>query len=113
MTFDQLQTKIIAKAHRKDLSAQCPGFIEDARIHINGRLTLNLAPLVNPTDTNEVLTAQPLLYFYAGLQSLYEWIEEYETATYFNGLFNVVADRFYVTAPGTEPLVMKSENPAP
>lgn len=113
MTYQELQTKMIDMSHRKDMTARVPGFIEDARVRLNSRLGLELVPLVAPTDTNDILTENYLLYYYAAMQSLYEFIVEYETASYFDGQFNRQADNFYVTAPGTTPLVITPEGPTP
>jgi len=113
MTYEQLQAKIVATSHRKDLTAQIPGFVEDARVLLNYRLGLALVPLVNPTDTNDLLTANPLLYFYPAMKALYEYIVEIETASYYNQLYQEQAANHYVTATGTTPLVITPENPSP
>ena len=113
MTYDELKAKIIATSHRKDLTNAVPGFVEDARQLLNYRLGLALQPLENGTDTNEILTANYLLYFYPAMKALYEYIVEIETATYYEGLYQVQAAAHFITAPGTEPLVITPECPAP
>lgn len=109
MTFDQLYAKIADKVHRKDMTARLPTFVDAARQMLNGRLSLALVPPTAPTETNEILTDWPLLYFYAALAELYEFIEEYETASYFHGKWDREVDRYYVTRAGTEPLAILSE----
>jgi len=93
--------------------ARAPGFIEDARVQLNYRLTLDLQPLVLPTDTNDVLTANWLLYFYPAMAKLYEFIVEFETAAMYDSLFQREANAYYTTAPGTEPVSITPECPAP
>ena len=113
MNYAELQAKIIDQSHRKDMANRVPGFIDDARLRINNRLGLALEPLVNPDDTNDVLTDNDLLYFYPALQALYEFIGEFETASYFQNKWQGQADGYYVTRAGTDPLVIIPENPAP
>jgi hypothetical protein len=113
MNYLQLVDKIVAVSHRKDLRAQVPQFVEDAQQQINDRLGLALVPFNAGTDTDPVLTEQPLLYFYPAMKSLYENIIEFETATYYDNLFQRQADAFYITAPGTTPLTITPEVPAP
>jgi hypothetical protein len=113
MTYAELQAKIKDQSHRKDMDARIPGFIDDARNRINSRLGLALAPLVNPDDTNDVLTNNDLLYFYPACQAMYEFIGEFETASYFQNKWQGQADGYYVTRTGTTPLVITPENPAP
>lgn len=111
--YQTLQADMVALSHRKDLTSKTAGFIEQARKRINQRLGLELAPLVDPTDTNEVLDENSLIYFYPAMKALYEFIVELETATYYEGLFQQEADGYYVKAKGTTPLVIKPECPAP
>jgi hypothetical protein len=113
MTYQELRDKIITTSHRKDLVNVTPSFIEDARVTINYRLGLALAPLSNPDDTNEILTANPLLYFYPAMKGLYEYIVELENAAYYDTLWQAQAAQHFVTAPGTTPLTITPEVPAP
>lgn len=111
MNYQQLQAKIIAQSHRTDMVAKVPGFIEDARVMLNYRLNLELAPFALDTDTNEVLTANHLLYYCAAMKALYEYIFEFETANYFYGQWQDQVAEHYVNATGTEPLVITPEVP--
>lgn len=113
MNYQQLQDKIIAQSHRKDMAAKVPGFIEDARVMLNYRLGLELAPLELADDTNEVLTANHLLYYCAAMKALYEFIFEFETASYFYTMWQDQVAEHFVNAPGTVPLVITPEEPAP
>lgn len=114
MTFDELYAKIADKCHRTDMTVRIPRFVDDARTMINLRLGLVLVPPLLPTDTDEVLTDFPLLYFYAALAELYEFIEEYETGNYYVGKWNNEVDRYYITREGTTPLVIvPAEESAP
>lgn len=113
MNYGELKAKIKDQSHRKDLDARIPSFVDDARNRLNYRLTLELVPLSADTDTDAILTDNPLLYFYAAMQALYEFIFEYETASYFNGRFIEQCDMHYVTAPGTEPIAITPEEPTP
>lgn len=109
MTFQELYDQIADKVHRKDMTARMPSFVDAARQMLNGRLGLALVPPADPADTNEILTDWPLLYFYAATAELYEFIEEYETASYFHGKWEREVDRYYITRDGTTPLVILSE----
>lgn len=111
--YQQLQADMVALSHRKDMAVRAPGFIEQARKRINQRLGLTLAPFVNPTDTNEVLDENALIYFYPAMKALYEFIVELDTASYYEGLYQQEADGFYIKAAGTEPLTITAEVPAP
>lgn len=113
MNYQQLQDKIVATAHRKDMVPRAPDFIEDARVRLNYRLGLELVPLVLPDDTNDILTANWLLYFYPAMKALYEFIVELDTAAVYEGLYMQEVGNHYVTAPGTEALVIKPECPIP
>lgn len=106
MTFAELYAMIADKVHRKDMTARIPGFVETARTMLNMRLGLELGTPVAPTDTNETLTEWPLLYFYAAMAAQYEFIEEFETASYYDGKWEREADRYYITRAGTVPLVI-------
>lgn len=106
MIFSELYAAMADKCHRKDMGARIPKFADSARQQINLRLGLLLVPPVDDTETNEILTDWPLLYFYAGMAELYEFIEEYETASYFIGKWDREVDRYYITRAGTEPLVI-------
>jgi hypothetical protein len=113
MNYAELQAKIIDQSHRKDMASRVPGFIDDARTRINYRLSLELVPLAADTDTNDVLTSNPLLYFYPAMQALYEFIFEFETANYFMNLWQQEVAEYYVNRAGTEPLVITPEGPTP
>lgn len=109
MTYLELRNKIIATSHRKDLTALVPQFVDDARTLINERLGLQLVPLVADDATDDVLDRFPTIYFYAAMAALYEYIVEFETATYYLNRFGFQCDGYYITASGTEPLVIKPE----
>lgn len=116
MTFSELYAKIADKCHRKDMTARIPGFVDDARVMLNMRLGLVLVPPADPADTDEILTDWPLLYYYAALAELYEFVEEYETGSYFGAKWEREVDRYYITRAGTEPLVIlpaEDEEPMP
>lgn len=113
MTYLELQKKIIDKAHRKDMATRAPEFIEDARVRLNYRLGLELVPLVADDDTNQILTDNWLLYFYPAMKGLYEFIEEFETASYYEQKYRDEADNYYITRPGQDTLVITPEVPAP
>lgn len=113
MTYLELQNKIIDQSHRKDMAARVPQFIDDARVLINYRLSLELAPFTMPDETNEVLDSNHLLYFYPAMKALYEFIFEFETANYFDMLWQNLASDYYVNREGTEPVVITPEVPAP
>lgn len=114
MTYKELQDKMIAQSHRKDMAGLVPRFInEDARTRLNMRLGLALVPFTADADTNDILDAWPLLYFYAGMVALYNFIIEMETADYFESLYRAEVDSYYITRAGTEPLTITPEVPAP
>lgn len=112
MNYAELQAKIIDQSHRKDMAARVPGFIEDARVLLNYRLTLELAPFAADADTNEVLDTNWLLYFYPAMKALYEFILEFETANYFDAMYQNAVSDYYVNRTGTEPLTITPEVPA-
>jgi hypothetical protein len=72
--------------------------VEDARIKLNSRFGLTLAPFVADTDTNTVLTNFPLLYLYAALQALYEHLNNGDNAGYYKGLFDEQCSLQNITA---------------
>lgn len=109
MTYAELQADIADRSHRKDMAARIPKFIESARVRINYRLTLELVPFTAPDDTNDILTGNPLLYFYPAMQGLFEFIEEFESASYYNQMFDNQIAAYYVTRSGTEPLTVTPE----
>lgn len=113
MTFADLYEKMADKSHRTDMAARIPKFVDDARTMLNLRLGLTLAPPADPDDTDEILSEWPLLYYYAAMGELYEFVEEYETGSYFAAKWEREIDRFYVTRLGTVPLVITPEEPMP
>lgn len=106
MNFGELKSKMVATSHRKDLSGNVAGFVDDARVLINQRLGLSLVTFAADSDTDVVLTDAPMLYFYGAMAALYEYILEFETATYYLARLNEQFDAYYVTAPNTVPLVI-------
>lgn len=107
MNYQQLQDKLAGLAHRADLAAVIPDFINiNARTWLNMRLQLELEPLVLPDDTNPTLTDYPLLYVYAGMRALYEHTNEGDNARHYDQALEREADRYYITRPGTTPLVI-------
>lgn len=113
MNYGELKAKIIDQSHRKDMAGRVAGFIDDARLRINFRLSKNLAPLMADSDTDEILQENDLLYFYPAMQSLYEFIYEFETAAYFQNKWEGQASGYYLTRAGTTPLAITPEVPAP
>lgn len=113
MNYGELQAKIIDQSHRKDMTARVPQFIEDARVILNYRLSLELAPLVLADDTNEVLTTNWLLYFYPAMKALHEFILEFETASYFDAMYQGQVSEYYVNRKGQDALVITPEEPMP
>lgn len=113
MTYAELQQKMVLISHRKDMNVLVLGFISDAQQRVNQRLGLDLPPLVNDSDTDEILTNNYLLYFYPAMKALYEYIIELETASYYESLYQQEADGYYVTRTGTTPLTITPEVPAP
>lgn len=87
MTNLELQNYIIGKIHRTDLATTVPTFIEAARIKINRRFGLSLAPLTNDSSTNAVLTDWPDLYQFESLRAAYEWLNDGDNATYYGQRF--------------------------
>jgi hypothetical protein len=112
MIYSELKTRLAQIGHRSDLSSQMANFTQDATEKINRRFGLALAPLVLDTDTNEVLTNWPLLYLYAALQSLFEFTNNGDNATYFSGLWNLEADRQNITGGSSATDSWNSEPPA-
>jgi hypothetical protein len=98
MTYGQLKARLVSVSHRTDLTASLPDFVEDARIKLNSRFGLTLAPFVADTDTNTVLTNFPLLYLYASLQALYEHLNNGDNAGYYKGLFDEQCSLQNITA---------------
>lgn len=112
MTYQELQDRLIYASHRKDLTTKVPQFIADAQTEISQRLTLTLAPFVNPDDTDEVLTSAPMLYFYAALAQLWESVMEFEAASYAWNRYDAELSNYYINAPGTAALVITPEEPS-
>lgn len=113
MNYQELQAKMVDLSHRKDMGTRIPGFIEDARDRLQLRLGLTLTPFVEPTDTNEILEQNWLLYFYPAMKSLYEFIIEMETALYYERMYEGQVDQYFITRQGTTPLTITPECPAP
>lgn len=113
MNYGELQAKIIDQSHRKDMAARVPQFIEDARVILNYRLSLDLAPFSAPEDTNDLLTGNWLLYFYPAMKALHEFILEFETASYWDAMYQEQAGAYYTTRKGQETLVITPEEPMP
>jgi len=107
MTYSQLKTLILQIAHRSDLNSQVAQFVQNAQDKINQRLTLALVPLVNPDDTDTILTQFPMLYVQAALISLYEFINEGELVQYYQGSWNDQVDQYNITstAAGSAPVI--------
>lgn len=113
MTYKELQDRMIAQSHRKDMATRIPGFIDDARGMLNYRLSLELAPFVNDDDTNDILTDNWLLYYYAAMRMLYEFIYEFETAMYFDQQYQYEMSNYYINRKGQDPLAITPQEPLP
>jgi hypothetical protein len=117
MDNQALQNRLAGIAHRKDLTAQIPLFVEDARERINRRFSLELQPLSTQSSTNDVLTNFPLLYVYAAASSMFEYLNNGENAIYYDQKWETECARQNVLNPYTstdhytadEPPYIKSE----
>jgi len=106
MNYLELTQQLTQVSHRSDLQSQMYNFVQSATEKLNRRLNLSLVPLVADTDTNEILTDWPLLYLYASLAALYQYIEEGDNMSTYLQLWDGEVNQQNITAPGTEPLVM-------
>ena len=108
MNYQGMILRLAQTAHRNDLSAQMPNFMNDATERINRRLTLALTlDTTQPDSTNSVLTDQPMLYYYAGLQSLYEFVNEGDNAMTANERYEDEISRYNVTSTAIHtPIIM-------
>ena len=102
MNYGQLKQRLSATAHRTDLALSLPFFVEDARLKINARYGIKLAAFVNDSDTNGVLTNNTLLYLYASLQSLYEFLNDGDNARYYSGLWDIEAANQNINAASSD-----------
>ena len=101
MDYTSLTANLAQIAHRSDLTAQMPGFVAAATEKINRRFNLVLVSPAAGTDTNDVLTQFPLLYVYAALVSLYEFLDNTGSAQYYAAQFNDQADLQNITQVDT------------
>lgn len=113
MTYEELCNKILATSHRRDLTDQVQGFVDDARVLLNYRLGLTLPKLGPADDTNEILLSNHLLLFYPAMKALYEYIVEIETAAYYDQLYQGAVADYFINRAGTTPLTITPEVPAP
>ena len=88
MDFGQLKGNISSISHRPDLATSMPLFVDTAREKINRRFRLALVSFTTDTDTNAVLTECPLIYIYASLQALHEFINNGDNAIYYKSLWD-------------------------
>jgi len=99
MNYGELQAYIAAFLHRTDLSGQIPDFVENARERLNRRFNLVLVPLVDDTDTNDLLTATPSLYYYAAISNGYGFLHNGEAMTTYNTRWEDECDRQNILQP--------------
>lgn len=111
MNYGELKTRLAQIAHRSDLSSQMENFTQDATEKINRRFGLALAPLVEDSDANDVIKNWPLLYLYAALQSLNEFVNNGDNATYFGTLWENEANRQNITGASSATDGWNSEPP--
>lgn len=84
--------------HRTDLGAQLPNFVNDANERINRRFG---TALTVPVDTDPLPTGTDQLYLFAALASGYEYLNNGDNAKYYDGKWELEADRQNVLQPGT------------
>lgn len=101
MTYSELKSRLAQISHRNDLEPQMASFVDMAKERINRRFGLSLATLSGDADTNEVLSLWPILYLYASLQALYEFLNNGDNATYYKDLWEQEADRQNITGAST------------
>jgi hypothetical protein len=114
MNYDELISRMAGIAHRNDLAAVLPNFVADANEKINRRFNLSLETPSPTVSTNTVLTTWPLLYLYSGMQSLYEHLENGDSATYYRQAWEQEADRQNITlsSADTDPWTVDALPPA-
>lgn len=107
MDFTGLSAEVLGISHRSDLADQVDNFALHATERINRRLGLSLTSPASGTDTNDILTNWPLLYIYATLAALYEFINEGDNVRYYNGRFveEIDAQNITSTAATTTPVI--------
>lgn len=114
MNYTELQARVLGIAHRGDLVAQMEGFASDANEKINRRFSLALVAPSTTNATNEVLTSYPLLYVYAALTSLYDYLDNTDDADRYQEKWNIEADAQNVSQSGavTDPWTIDDVPPA-
>ena len=113
MNYADLKTRLSMTCHRVFKDTEYFSFTADATERINRRLNLQLVTPVADADTNEVLTAYPLLYVYAALIAAYEHLNNGDNATYYEQAWQEECAGQNITQAAstdpyaTEPPVMK------
>jgi hypothetical protein len=98
MTPADVKTRISQILHRSDLAAQLPNWVNDANERINRRFGIEL---VVPADDAPLPAGTYQLYLFAGLVSGYEHLNNGDNARYYDGKWELEADRQNVLQPGT------------
>jgi hypothetical protein len=104
--YASLQAAIADEMHRLDMAGRIPTFVQNAHIEIarwvkdysvecvqdpNGcwcrtRVPYELAPLVNGSDSNDVLTQFPFAYLYLATAAGLTFIRDYEGAAAYQAM---------------------------
>jgi hypothetical protein len=113
MNYSELTARMASLLHRSDLTASMVDFVGDATAKVNARWGLQLAPLVLPDDTNEVLTDSPLVYLYWAMESAYLHLNDGDNATTYGDLATTMASQQNITAAktSTDPYLAAGEPP--
>lgn len=113
MNYGELKAKLTGTLHRTDLAAKLPDFVLDAQDRISRRFRIELAPLVDDEDTDQVLTGSHLLYFYAAMAEACLFLRDFAGSDMWGKAWEMEASREVVTSgrAWTDPATDADGNP--
>lgn len=97
MNRQGLRDMIINESHRSDMGGEVDAFIDRAHEVVQARFGVQLALGQDAADSNTVLGAYPLLYFYPAMRRFAEHIRDWEEAVHWDDLFIKEASRMNTT----------------
>lgn len=97
MNRQGLRDMIISESHRSDMAGKVDAFIDRAHEVVQARFGIELALGQDANDSNSVLGAYPLLYFYPAMRRFAEHIRDWDEAVHWDNLFIKEASRMNTT----------------
>ena len=102
MNYGELKAAAQAWQHRTDLGSQIELCVQNVTNRLEVRFGIDIVPLVNDADTNDILTANPQVYLYGTSRELAIYTHDAVATQAYEALYQDEVSRLNITYNGTE-----------